>query len=192
MRWIDLACTGCFARYEAWFEGPEPPSFRCRFCNSELQEISSYSSSGPETDEPIGPEGRLELKQGPANELRVWLDDDLEDRAAPEGWVHVTTAWQAIELLDSGRVVELSLDHDLGDDRENGRGTDVVDYIVGEQEVHARVLWPRDGITIHSGNAYGRDSMRRTIRRYGSRHRRVSESLSRNGQPVFHFESLEN
>jgi hypothetical protein len=123
-------------------------------------------------------------------DLRVWLDDDLEDRAAPAGWIHVTTAWKAIELLASGRVVELSLDHDLGDDKENGRGTDVVDYIVGEQEVHSRVLWPRDGITIHSGNAYGRDAMRRTIRRYGPRHRRVSESLSRNGQPVFRFEPL--
>ena len=37
--------------------------------------------------------------------LRVWLDDDLVDRRAPEGWIHVTTAWEAIELLNdrSGR-----------------------------------------------------------------------------------------
>lgn len=64
-----------------------------------------------------------------AHEIRLWLDDDLVDRAAPEGWVHVTTAWQAIEALETGRVVELSLDHDLGDDERYGRGTDVVDFI---------------------------------------------------------------
>ena len=47
-------------------------------------------------------------------EVRLWLDDDLVNRAAPDGWTHVTTAREAIELLDSERVVELSLDHDLG------------------------------------------------------------------------------
>ncbi len=158
---MELSCPGCFASYEALFDGPEPPSFRCRFCRSELQEVSSYSSSAPEADEAIGPEGRLELRQGPCTDLRVWLDDDLEDRAAPEGWIHVATAWDAIELLKTGRVVELSLDHDLGDDEAHGRGTDVVDFIAEQQEVHRRVLWPRDGITIHSGNPYGRDAMRR-------------------------------
>jgi len=190
VRSIDLSCPGCFASYEAWFEGPEPPSFRCRFCRSELQEGSSYSSSAPESDEAIGPEGRLELRQGPITDLRVWLDDDLEDRAAPKGWIHVTTAWDAIGLLRTERVVELSLDHDLGDDEANGRGVDVVDFIAEQQEVHGRVLWPRDGITIHSGNPYGRDSMRRTIRRYAPRYRRVSESLSPGGKPVFRFEAL--
>jgi hypothetical protein len=190
VRSIDLSCPGCFASYEAWFEGPEPPSFRCRFCRSELQEGSSYSSSAPESDEAIGPEGRLELRQGPITDLRVWLDDDLEDCAAPKGWIHVTTAWDAIGLLKTERVVELSLDHDLGDDEANGRGVDVVGFIAEQQEVHGRVLWPRDGITIHSGNPYGRDSMRRTIRRYAPRYRRVSESLSRGGKPVFRFEAL--
>jgi hypothetical protein len=85
------------------------------------------------------------LTQGPLADLRVWLDDDLEDRAAPEGWIHVTTAWEVIDLLRTGRVVELSLDHDLGDDEKNGRGTDVVDFIAEQQEVHSRILWPRDG-----------------------------------------------
>src|SRR5829696_3463438 len=79
--------------------------------------------------------------------LRVWLDDDLVDRAAPEGWIHVQTAWAAIELLDTGRVIELSLDHDLGDDEAFGRGVDVVDWLGEQQEIHGRLLWPRDGIT---------------------------------------------
>ncbi len=131
------------------------------------------------------------MGSAPTGELRVWLDDDLEDRAAPEGWIHVTTAWEAIELLESGRVVELSLDHDLGDDEQHGRGTDVVDFLAEQQEVHGRLLWPRDGIAIHSGNPYGRDAMRRTIRRYAPRHLRVSESLSPGGHPVFRFEPLD-
>ena len=46
-------------------------------------------------------------------ELRVWLDDDLVDRAAPEGWIHLISAREVAFLLLTGRVVELSLDHDL-------------------------------------------------------------------------------
>src|SRR3954447_5651930 len=87
------------------------------------------------------------------SKIRLWLDDDLIDRAAPAGWTHVTTVAEAIELLDSGRVIELSLDHDLGDDERYGRGIDVVDFLAEEQEVHGRVLWPRDGITLLRANA---------------------------------------
>jgi hypothetical protein len=43
--------------------------------------------------------------------MRVWLDDV---RDAPDGWVHVQTPEEAIELLRSGKVKEISLDHDLG------------------------------------------------------------------------------
>jgi NAD+-processing family protein with receiver domain len=43
--------------------------------------------------------------------VRVWLDDE---RAAPEGWAHVRTPEEAIELLRGGDVEEISLDHDLG------------------------------------------------------------------------------
>jgi len=40
----------------------------------------------------------------------------LSEAAAPPGWIHVTTAHAAIALIDRGDVIELSLDHDLGDD----------------------------------------------------------------------------
>ena len=45
--------------------------------------------------------------------MRVWLDDrrPLPD---PEEWVWVRTPAEVIELLESGKVSELSLDHDLG------------------------------------------------------------------------------
>ena len=123
----------------------------------------------------------------PPGELRVWLDDLLDDRAAPDGWIHVTTAPAAIALLDNGRVVELSLDHDLGDDDVAGKGVHVVDHIAEQQVLAGRDLWPRDGITIHSANAAGRDQMARTIERYAGERHRVHRTLTSSGKPRFEF-----
>jgi hypothetical protein len=117
----------------------------------------------------------------------VWLDDLLDDRAAPEGWIHVTTATAAIALLETGRVIELSLDHDLGDDEAAGKGVHVVDHIAEQQMIEGRDLWPRDGITIHSANPAGRDQMARSIERYAGELHRVRRSLTENGQPHFSF-----
>jgi len=99
----------------------------------------------------------------------------------------MTTAEGAIELIDRGEVVELSLDHDLGDDEVAGRGVDVVDFLAEQQVGHGRVLWPRDGITLHTANPYGRDAMRRTILRYAAEVHSVTESLSLGGHSVFRF-----
>ena len=124
----------------------------------------------------------------PDGELRVWLDDLLIDRAAPDGWVQVTSAPAAIALLQTGQVIELSLDHDLGDDDVAGKGVHVVDYIAEQQVTAGRDLWPRDGIMIHSANAAGREQMARTIERYARELHHVRRSLTRNGQPRFTFE----
>jgi hypothetical protein len=121
------------------------------------------------------------------DEVRLWLDDDLVDRAAPEGWTHVTTATEATDLLDTGRVVELSLDHDLGDDERFGRGIDVVDWLAAQQEEHGRILWPRDGITIHSANPSGRDTMIRAIENYAGKAVQVHRSLTPSGKPRLTF-----
>lgn len=125
--------------------------------------------------------------QVPSGELRVWLDDLLDDRAAPEGWVQVTTAHAAIALLRTGRVIELSLDHDLGDDDVAGRGVDVVDFLAEEQELRGGDLWPRDGITIHSANPAGREQMARTITRYAGELHRVRSTITATGKPRFEF-----
>lgn len=127
----------------------------------------------------------------PAGELRVWLDDLLDDRAAPRGWVHVTTAPAAIALLDSGRVVELSLDHDLGEDELAGKGIHVVDHIAERQVVDGQDLWPRDGITLHTANAAGRDQMARAIERYAGQLHKVHRTPTAAGQPRFEFEPAE-
>ena len=123
-------------------------------------------------------------------ELRVWLDDDLVDRTAPEGWMQVTTAREAIELLLTGRVVELSLDHDLGDDEQFGRGVDVVDFIVIEQEVNRRDLWPRDGIGLREPHRARHDgSDHSSLRREGA----DSPSANLAGRPAeVHLQEVSN
>ncbi len=127
----------------------------------------------------------------PAGELRVWLDDLLDDRAAPRGWVQVTTAPAAIALLESRRVVELSLDHDLGEDELAGKGIHVVDHIAERQVVDGQDLWPRDGITLHTANAAGRDQMARAIERYAGQLHTVHRRPTANGQPRFEFEAFD-
>lgn len=99
----------------------------------------------------------------------------------------MTTAQQAIDLLNAGNVVEVSLDHDLGDDDLCGRGIDVVDWLAEQQETQSRVLWPRDGITLHTANPSGRDTMAMTIERYASRHLKVRRSTTGGGKPAFTF-----
>lgn len=67
---------------------------------------------------------------------------------------------EAIELLRSGDVTEISLDHDLGDD-ERGTGYDVVLWI--EEQV---VLFGFDPpkMSVHSANVSARTKMESGIR----------------------------
>jgi hypothetical protein len=63
--------------------------------------------------------------------VKVWLDDRRSPYPRPEEWVWVRTPAEAIRLLKTGEVNELSLDHDLGlweGDREL-TGYDVVTWI---------------------------------------------------------------
>jgi len=43
--------------------------------------------------------------------MRLWLDDL---RPPPPGWEWAKTVEEAILIIESGEVVEASLDHDLG------------------------------------------------------------------------------
>ena len=88
----------------------------------------------------------------PTATIRLWLDDL---RPAPEGWVHVRTAVEAIAVLTAGGVVEVSVDHDLGRE-EAGSGYEVACWI---EEAAANgslgvVKW-----AIHSANPVGRAKM---------------------------------
>ncbi|HYF28603.1 MAG TPA: cyclic-phosphate processing receiver domain-containing protein [Baekduia sp.] len=121
--------------------------------------------------------------------VRVWLDDDLEDRAAPSGWVHVTTAWEAMALLTGWPVVEASFDHDLGDDARNGRGIDALAYLEELEIGHGVWRWPAR-ITLHSANGAGRDAMVRLVRSAGRRCA-VHEERTPGGKPRFRMAAPE-
>lgn len=97
--------------------------------------------------------------------MKLWLDDDPVDRAAPDGWTHVFTAHECIVLLANGGITDLSLDHDLGGDDQNGTGYDVVLWLAEQSEAHGRNLWP-DRIDIHSANFAASPRMAGVINRY--------------------------
>lgn len=82
--------------------------------------------------------------------MRVWLDDE---RKMPEGYtVHVKTAHDAIDLLKTGTVEKISLDHDLGDEYSN-TGYDVAKWI--EEAAHNGTL-KQIRVTCHSQNPVGK------------------------------------
>jgi 5'-deoxynucleotidase YfbR-like HD superfamily hydrolase len=121
-----------------------------------------------------------------AGDLRVWLDDDLVDRQPDAGWVHVTSAWEATALLGTGRVVELSLDHDLGEPHSEqaarvGTGDDVVAWL--QRRARSYESWPAD-VRLHTASGAGRERMRLGIRT-ALRERQVTERAA--GAKV-HFE----
>jgi len=88
--------------------------------------------------------------------MKVWLDDI---RPMPEGYdIHAYSAAEAIELLKSGKVTEISLDHDLADLERDGY--EVACWI----EKHAydgtlpKLIWK-----IHSANPVGVSRMRSAL-----------------------------
>jgi HD domain len=72
---------------------------------------------------------------------RVWVDADLHNRQAPEGWIQARSAADAIQLLDEFTVHELSLS--AGPDAEA-----VIDWLV-EQEAADRDPWPAERLVYH-------------------------------------------
>ena len=88
--------------------------------------------------------------------MKVFLDDL---RTEPDGWVRVFWPDQAIDLLESGLVTDISLDHDLGDDQ-RGTGYDVLLWI--EEAVHLRNFSP-PRMQVHSANTSARLRMLNAI-----------------------------
>ena len=97
--------------------------------------------------------------------MKVYLDDE---RPTPSGWIRVYWPDEAIELLKTGQVEEISLDHDLGDD-DRGTGYDVVLWI--EEEVVLRGFAPPK-MNVHSANSSARLKMQAGI---NAIERRVSQ-----------------
>ncbi len=88
--------------------------------------------------------------------MRIFLDDE---RPCPEGWALVKTAGDAIYLLDTVSVEEISLDHDLGDTEHDPEWTGdtvllhIESKVVWEEDYHAPV------IKIHTANLGVRTKM---------------------------------
>ncbi len=89
--------------------------------------------------------------------MKVYLDDERE---TPLGWHRVYWPEEAIELLKTGKVLEISLDHDLGDD-EHGTGYDVVLWV--EEAVFTNNFIPPK-MKVHSANASAREKMESGIK----------------------------
>ena len=83
---------------------------------------------------------------------KVYLDDE---RTTPEGWIRVYWPDEAIALLETGNVAEISLDHDLGDDA-RGTGYDVIAWI---EEAVATRGFAAPTIRVHSANPAARTRM---------------------------------
>ena len=86
--------------------------------------------------------------------MKVFLDD--ERAPYDKSWTLVRWPEEAIELLKTGEVTELSLDHDLSDD-EHGTGYDVVLWI--EEQVYINDFTPPNTIMVHSANTSAVDKM---------------------------------
>ncbi|MGL6073399.1 MAG: cyclic-phosphate processing receiver domain-containing protein [Fimbriiglobus sp.] len=84
--------------------------------------------------------------------MKVYLDDE---RPTPTDWVGVRWPDEAIRLLETGQVTELSLDHDLGDDT-RGTGYTVILWL---EEAVALRGFVQPEITIHTANASARQKM---------------------------------
>ena len=79
--------------------------------------------------------------------IKVYLDDE---RLTPKGWIGVKTPSEVIKLLKSKNVTHLSLDHDLGDDKNIGTGYDVLNWI--EEQVYTKENFKCPNIIIHTAN----------------------------------------
>jgi len=85
--------------------------------------------------------------------LALWLDDE---RPAPPGWICVTTASEAIRVLQSQTIRTISLDHDLGPESA-GTGYDVATWL--EEQAFRGTLELGLDTRVHSANPVGRARM---------------------------------
>ena len=91
------------------------------------------------------------------NEQKLYLDDV---RNPPFGWKLVKWPDEMTEILKTGKVKEISLDHDLGDDT-RGTGYDVLLWI--EKEVATKGFIPPK-IHIHTANISARRKMEMAVK----------------------------
>ena len=89
--------------------------------------------------------------------MKVFVDSTLD---APADWMIARSATDAIDLVRSGEVQEISVAYDLGD-AEGGTGQTVILWM--EQAVMAGSFRPPI-ITVHSARSSTRKTMEQSIR----------------------------
>jgi hypothetical protein len=122
--------------------------------------------------------------------MKVFLDDErdnkmLQARLAELGIVEDTSTWtrcywpeEVIELLKTGNVEVLALDHDLGDsaarfqNRPERTGMTVINWL--EEQVHTKGFKPPEVIHCHSMNPDKRREMRYVARQIKLKWRELS------------------
>lgn len=97
--------------------------------------------------------------------MKLFLDDI---RTPPENWTVARSYNEAIECLKTRQVTDLSLDHDLGEDR---TGYDVLNWI--EKMVYEDPTFPVPNCSMHTSNPVGKQNMERCL---NSIHKRLSEN----------------
>lgn len=99
--------------------------------------------------------------------MNLWLDDVRDPtKFGCVGWVWVTTAQSAIDILSTGVVDRASLDHDLTENATLGLYDEALtgyDVVVWMEEHN---IWPPRGVTVHSMNPVGKHRMEKVIRRH--------------------------
>ncbi len=92
--------------------------------------------------------------------MRVWLDDCRLPNPIHAWDKWAKTAHEAIELLKTGKVEVISLDHDLGDATVTGTGYDVAKFI---EEAAFHNTLPQLHWSLHTANPVGRQNMKRAL-----------------------------
>lgn len=90
--------------------------------------------------------------------MKLFLDD-IRNPPDGEDWIVVRNYEDCIAILNTGRVTDLSLDHDLGETKYSGY--DVATYI--EFKVWTEGFYPPK-ITVHSANPVGRRNIEAAIK----------------------------
>lgn len=88
--------------------------------------------------------------------MRIFLDDIREPGSSD--WKIVRSAEQAIELLKTGLVTEISFDHDLGNDLTGYHVACFIEQGAFEQRL-APMIWH-----VHSANPVGRENIKRAMK----------------------------
>lgn len=110
--------------------------------------------------------------------MKIWLDDK---RPMPEGFdTHVMSAFEAIDLIKTGKVTKISLDNDLGDRLIVGEGWMVADFI--EECAYYNGI-PKIQCSVHSANGVAVQRMKLTLERaniYWKAHEQAIKSSTAN------------